>query len=220
MMSDIVLLASLLIFSFSFFCGALSAKNKRGRYLDKPIYDFVPTTIVKIIIAIIGIIFYLYLIYINWINVDKILFIILLMSLIIITIGFLIIVFSNKIYKLLKKKDENNDKNNNNIFLNENIKEIFSIMDTAMNNGCIVVLIIFTITIIILHVINIYVFNIEGWFETFSFGNVYCLMLFDSILLLIFSLSRYCRYIASNIKFQDENNTNYIEANLNDEVNN
>lgn len=219
-MEELFLLSYLLVISISFFCGATTAKSKRGRYLDKPIYDFVPSVIVKLFISIMGIISYFYLTYLNWKSVNMLLLGILLMFLIIISIVVILFAFADKIYKKFKKDDQ--EDNQDNKFYNDNTKEIVSIMDTAISNGSCIALIIFTIIIMILQICRIY-FKCEEinlLFKEFSVGNLYILMLFNSFILFIFSVSKYCRYIFDNIKEKSSDDINNILKFIKDEVDN
>lgn len=199
-MTDEFILVYLLLFSISFYSGAWTARKNRGRYLDKPIYDFVSTSIVKIIIAITGVSSYLFLLYTSYQEINNSLLAVSFISLIPIIMYCIALLIQMQIDKKDKKnnKEKSDDDKNNKV--DDSVNEIVSIMATAISNGYLVVLIFFTVIIVCIKSFIIFGYEIDTYIKTTTFANVYILMFFNSILLLFFSLVQFYRYYYDNKK--------------------
>lgn len=239
-MNDELVLGYLFLFSISFGIGALTAKNKRGRHLDKPIYDFVPTAITKIVVSIMGVIVYLYLVSLKYNDLDKKLLWILIITIILVIIYATVLALkirykskkkttdepsNDNISDKVMKNDENIIQNNSKIdsSLNDNINEIISILATAISNGYFGVDILFTIIIIIVKCVMLLEKSLESYFNMATFADVYILMLFNNVFFLVFSVLKFYRYYQKNQKSQknDEKDDYYsIEAYLKNDVDN
>lgn len=219
-MADEFILVYLLLFSLSFYSGAWTARRNRGRYLDKPIYDFVSSSIVKIIIAITGTSIYLFLLCSSYRNIDSSLLAVSFISLV------PIIMYCMVLYiQMQKNKKDNTDEQNDGKPSNkvkDSINEIISIMATAISNGYLVVLILFTVVTVCIKSVIIFGYKIDSYFNDITFANIYIIMFFNSVLLVFFSSVQFYKYYCNNKEIDGKEGDDFdsIENYLKEHVDN
>lgn len=231
-MIELILMIYFLIFVICFYIGANLAKKNRGRYVDKPNFEFAPDITFKLAIGCLGSLLYLYIAVINKESIDiKLLVITCIFSFIIITYQVLV-QFLNKLYikKLEKSKEseENDDEsptdNNETVFVNDIRKEIFAFMDTAVCNGSELVLLVFSIVLLIMKALSNFGNNTTDIFNDIinhvGMGNLAILVLSDGIILIVFAFVRFWQFVLANEKGKKKDEYSEIVRFINDDVDN
>lgn len=216
-----------LIFAICFFIGALTANSKRGRYLDKNISEVAVFSTLKVGFAFMSSILSLYVVITNKNNIDNSL-------LLILGVSFIIIIFvEGLLYNKIRKSKTNESSDNQKLVNNEekNVRndkenesssnnEMLAISETAICNG-ILVMQIFSFLVIIF----VYANSLENFINiitNFKFGNVFLLLLFNSLVLLIFSSIRFMQFLKRNNENKEVKSNSYdgIVDFLNEHVDN
>lgn len=238
-MKEVALLFFLLVNSFVFFLGANTAKNKRGRYLDKPIYEFVPDIIIKIAISMMGIIIYSYLVWKNRDSLSKLFIIIFAL--------FYIAIIIASFFKQIKKytnifRNNHSEKGKNeettekiepadttettkitsNAMKENTDKEIIAISDTALCNGSLATLIIMSFLILFIFLnketIGVDSLLLLDYLNALGIGNVFFMLLFNSLILQTFSILKFIRFVETSTASKDSNDIGKIIRFLKDDV--
>lgn len=212
------LIIYLFIFMIFFFIGACTAFSKRGRYLDKSVAEISSITTFKIGFSIVVSAISLYGIISDIYNIDWILMTVLSFILIIVlfTEGFIYF----KIYKISDENANENSKNanENSENANENSeqkksiftsissegKDMLAIAETTVCNGMLSLLIFIIISLSMIYFMKIE--DLESILLSFHMCNIFLLVLFNSLMLLIFSIIRFIQYMNRQSK-KIRNNT-------------
>lgn len=217
------ILTYLVVFILCFYIGNLTSARKRGRYLEQSISDIMPYLTFKIGFAIVTVILFLYLCFLEKKEISIELFNILSFALILLIVAVLLLVkkiknpihyFFNKEKEIDKKSyfkdtDENTDDEgtededtDNDLDSNEK-KDMIAIMEVAVCNGLLFIEILIIVASIICLSYSVNFKSIINMVKSFGIGNCYLLMLFNSILLLIFSCANFKYFFTRDKRTKD-----------------
>lgn len=194
----------LFIFMIFFFIGACTAFSKRGRYLDKSVAEISSITTFKIGFAIVVSAVSLYGIISDIDNIDWILMIVLSFILIILLLieGFIYF----KVYKGINKDTDEHSEEKESIFdtIDTERKDMLAIAETTICNGMLSLLIFIILSLGVIYFTEIE--DLKSIILSFHMCNVFLLILFNSLILLIFSIIRFIQYMNRQSK-EIRNNT-------------
>ncbi|GFI41275.1 hypothetical protein IMSAGC017_01318 [Thomasclavelia cocleata] len=222
-MKEAFILGYVLLFSLCFFVGTEKAKDKRGMYLNRPASSSIPVFVWNLGVSIVGIILFSYLIYL-YKNTMDIFLIKLLFSFLIFLVFVEIYLSTNKklkkFIKILKiKKYQNNDSDSSD---DTDYNDSIGIMDTAVCKGMKPLLFISSIIFLVFYGLDY--FDVTDVFYNllidFGLANCFALMLFNSIILFIFTLFQFNRFLSNNTSNNNLNTYDSVADILNGEVKN
>ncbi|WP_285814731.1 hypothetical protein [Thomasclavelia cocleata] len=222
-MKEAFILGYVLLFSLCFFVGTEKAKDKRGMYLNRPASSSIPVFVWNLGVSIVGIILFSYLIYL-YKNTMDIFLIKLLFSFLIFLVFVEIYLSTNKklkkFIKILKiKKYQNNDSDSSD---DTDYNDSIGIMDTAVCKGMKPLLFISSIIFLVFYGLDY--FDVTDVFYNllidFGLANCFALMLFNSIILFIFTLFQFNRFLSNNTSSNNLNTYDSVADILNGEVKN
>ena len=222
-MKEAFILGYVLLFSLCFFVGTEKAKDKRGMYLNRPASSSIPVFVWNLGVSIVGIILFSYLIYL-YKNTMDIFLIKLLFSFLIFLVFVEIYLSTNKklkkFIKILKiKKYQNNDSDSSD---DTDYNDSIGIMDTAVCKGMKPLLFISSIIFLVFYGLDY--FDVTDVFYNllidFGLANYFALMLFNSIILFIFTLFQFNRFLSNNTSSNNLNTYDSVADILNGEVKN
>lgn len=212
------ILTYLMIFILCFYIGSLTSARKRGRYLEQSISDIMPYLTFKIGFSIITVSLFLYLCFLEKKEISIELFNILSFALILLIVVMLLLVkkFKNPIHYFFNKEKEINkksyfkdtdenteDKDKGNDLDSNEKKDMIAIMEVAVCNGLLFIEILIIVASLICLSYSVNFKSIINMVKIFGIGNCYLLMLFNSILLLIFSCANFKYFFTRNKRMKD-----------------
>lgn len=212
------ILTYLVIFILCFYIGNLTSARKRGRYLEQSISDIMPYLTFKIGFAIVTVSLFSYLCFLEKKEISIALFYILSFTLILLIAVELVLVkkIKNPIHYFFKKEkeidkksyveatDENTEDEDtvNELDSNEK-KDMLAIMEVAVCNGLLFIEILIIVASLICLSYSVNFKSIINMVKSFGIGNCYLLMLFNSILLLIFSCVNFKYFFTRDKRLRD-----------------